>query len=203
MDSPIASSTSQDTLRHSANTLRLFVDTEFTDFANCDLISIGLVSSQGHAFYGENLDFDRSKSSQFVKDNIYPYLNPNQFGAMRHVLSDSVYHFINTLPSYDVIIAVDYPADWWLLNDLLGKRHPKIVGVENIFVKMSQWVLSTSGVNEQDRIKLYNSVKAVFFEGFTEYFNSNPSAIRHHARDDAAANAHGYNRIVREFGFPL
>lgn len=106
MDSPIASSTSQDTLHHSANTLRLFVDTEFTDFANCDLISIGLVSSQGHVFYGENLDFDRSKSSQFAKDNI-------------------------------------------------------------------------------------NSVKAVFFEGFTEYFNSNPSATRHHARDDAAANAHG------------
>jgi len=41
----------------------IFLDTEFTDFIDCELISIGMVSEDGqHAFYAEVLDLDRAKS---------------------------------------------------------------------------------------------------------------------------------------------
>ncbi len=40
----------------------LFLDTEFTDFQQPDLISIGLVSECGsHEFYAERNDFDLCK----------------------------------------------------------------------------------------------------------------------------------------------
>lgn len=43
-------------------TMILFLDTEFTDFQQPDLISIGLVSECGsHEFYAERNDFDLCK----------------------------------------------------------------------------------------------------------------------------------------------
>ncbi|SFJ84850.1 protein of unknown function [Paraburkholderia megapolitana] len=38
--------------------MRIFVDTEFTDFIDCDLISIALVADDGREFYAERNDFD-------------------------------------------------------------------------------------------------------------------------------------------------
>ncbi len=38
----------------------IFLDTEFTDFIDCDLISIGMVSEDGrHFFYAEREDYQR------------------------------------------------------------------------------------------------------------------------------------------------
>lgn len=37
--------------------LLLFVDTEFTDFKDIDLISIGIVSQDLHEFYAENSEY--------------------------------------------------------------------------------------------------------------------------------------------------
>jgi hypothetical protein len=45
--------------------MRLFVDTELTDFIECDLISVALVADDGRKFYGERSDFDRASCSEF------------------------------------------------------------------------------------------------------------------------------------------
>lgn len=47
--------------------MRLFVDTEFTDFIDCDLISIALVATDGREFYGERSDYDQASCSEFVR----------------------------------------------------------------------------------------------------------------------------------------
>ena len=54
--------------------LHLFVDTEFTDFLNCDLISIAIVAADGREFYGERSDFDQGSCSEFVRAAILPQL---------------------------------------------------------------------------------------------------------------------------------
>lgn len=54
-------------LRRARDTLRLYVDTEFTDFLDCDLISIAIVSADGREFYGERSDFDLQSCSEFVR----------------------------------------------------------------------------------------------------------------------------------------
>ena len=51
--------------------MRLFVDTEFTDLLNCDLISIGAVSEDGkHEFYGERSDFDLSQYNEIGRAHV-------------------------------------------------------------------------------------------------------------------------------------
>ncbi len=53
----------------------LFLDTEFTDFIDIDLISIGLVSEDGSAtFYAERNDYRREAASDFVRVAVLPHL---------------------------------------------------------------------------------------------------------------------------------
>lgn len=60
----------------------VFVDTEFTDFIDCELISLGLVSEDGlHALYFEVQDFDRTKCNAFVQEAVLP-----QLGKLNHAL---------------------------------------------------------------------------------------------------------------------
>ncbi len=55
--------------------LKYFVDTEFIENGTTiDLISIGIVSSDGREFYAENIDADLFKASDWVKENVIPQL---------------------------------------------------------------------------------------------------------------------------------
>ncbi|MFC6520885.1 hypothetical protein ACFQAT_15195 [Undibacterium arcticum] len=55
----------------------IFLDTEFTDFIDIELISIGLVSQDGREFYAERNDFDVAKCNNFVRAGILPMLTQN------------------------------------------------------------------------------------------------------------------------------
>ncbi|WP_434717222.1 hypothetical protein P5X00_39880 (plasmid) [Paraburkholderia sp. A2RO-4L] len=57
--------------------MRVYVDTEFTQFIDCDLISIGLVADDGREFYGERADYDRASCSEFVRGDLRR--NPRKF----------------------------------------------------------------------------------------------------------------------------
>ncbi|WP_081059641.1 3'-5' exoribonuclease [Burkholderia stagnalis] len=102
--------------------LHVFVDTEFTDFIECDLISIGLVAEDGREFYGERSDFDQASCSEFVRAAVLPQLGryPDRVftrdglcGALRAWLSQ----FSNgSEPRH---LCFDYGGDWELLCDLL------------------------------------------------------------------------------------
>lgn len=55
--------------------MRVFIDTEFTDFRNPRLISIGLVAEDGREFYCELADgWSRADCSEFVLDTVLPLL---------------------------------------------------------------------------------------------------------------------------------
>src|SRR3569833_2656823 len=54
--------------------MKLFLDTEFTDFIDCDLIAIGIVSEDGKEFYAERNEVDVGRCSAFVREVVLPLL---------------------------------------------------------------------------------------------------------------------------------
>lgn len=58
----------------------VFIDTEFTDFVNPQLISIGMVADSGEEFYAE-VPFSDDRCSEFVRETVIPLLNqyPNAY----------------------------------------------------------------------------------------------------------------------------
>jgi len=58
---------------------KIFLDTEFTGLQqNTSLISIGLVSEQGNAFYAEFSDYDRTQVNGWIKTNVIDNLYLNE-----------------------------------------------------------------------------------------------------------------------------
>jgi hypothetical protein len=54
-------------VKNKKDRLLLFLDTEFTDFKDMDLISIGIVSQDLHEFYAENTEYEQSWCNDLVK----------------------------------------------------------------------------------------------------------------------------------------
>jgi hypothetical protein len=106
-----------------AMSLHLFVDTEFTDFLNCDLISIAIVAADGREFYGERSDFDQGSCSEFVRAAILPQLGqyPDRVFT-REELRTALLSWLDQFAIEDEprILCFDYGGDWELLVDLLG-----------------------------------------------------------------------------------
>ena len=54
--------------------MHIFIDTKFSDFIHGELISIGLVTEDGHEFYAESSEVDWTKCSDFVRVAVLPKL---------------------------------------------------------------------------------------------------------------------------------
>ncbi len=98
--------------------LRVFVDTEFTDFNNKDLISLGAVTETGEFFYGENLDYVKVWESDFVKEIVIPLLEPDKYGFPEKELAARFWCWIEELDCDGVIISYDYHGDWTIIQNL-------------------------------------------------------------------------------------
>lgn len=185
--------------------IRVQIDCEFTDFINCDLISIGCAADNGDEFYGENADFNRNWSSAFVRENIYPLLHPLKYSMSRMELSNRLWSWLEELPCDEVIISYDYQGDYDLFCKLFyADSHPKISSHQNIFANMykecDDQVIAMGG-NDDDYQNLVKKVRATFDLEVIDYF-LNTKEIQHHALSDAKANRAGYTKIVNKFGIP-
>lgn len=153
--------------------MRLFLDTEFTDFTNSELISIGLVDENGREFYAESTSFRREACSDFVNETVLPLLGQYPaalVGTKQHI----AYRLEAWLEDYrdsGATICVDYQTDWDLFLDLLSelpKRSdmsfikPEMIWTNLDLQKIEQWWTETQ-------------------------------FPRHMALYDARANRHGYN----------
>jgi len=103
----------------------IFLDTEFTDFIDCELISIGMVSEDGkHVLYLEVQDFDRSKCNAFVQSNVWSALGQIDGAVVRKVdLQTRLREWFATLPR-NVTIASDSQHDRDLLANALDGAWP-------------------------------------------------------------------------------
>lgn len=99
-------------------TKRIFVDAEFTDFIECELISIALIADDGREFYGERMDFDKQICSTFVREAVLPQLG--QFPDRVFSRAGLQYALREWLEQFNGgTFCVDFQGDLDLLVDLL------------------------------------------------------------------------------------
>lgn len=151
----------------------LFLDTEFTDFIDIDLISIGLVSEDGRAtFYAERIDYRREAASDFVREAVLPHLGQQpEDSCSREELTRRLYEWLRGFPA-TLQIACDSTHDRDLLWDALEDGLPP--NLEPTVLKLA-W-------QSEDR---------VFNEAVYKYHDQ-PGRPRHHALHDAQSLRHGW-----------
>jgi hypothetical protein len=144
----------------------LFLDTEFTDFLNCHLISLALVAEDGDELYVELTDYPRQHVSTFVRDIVEPLLGttPGAVVGERAAVREAVLQFLARHPG--AVVACDYQGDWKLLLELLGAECPARLAGVNIYPLLDQQCMN-------------------------RYFERH-QVPRHHALHDARANRHAY-----------
>lgn len=96
----------------------IFLDTEFTDFIDCDLIAIGMVSEDGqHEFYAERNDYEAAWCNAFVREAVLPLLGRfPEVVCSREELTRRLWTWFATLPR-QVKLACDSAHDRDLLWD--------------------------------------------------------------------------------------
>lgn len=157
-----------------------FIDTEFTDFINTEMLSIGMVTSDmRHEFYAERTDYSLKMCSDFVKEEILPLFDKSGFVGTKEEIGFKVVDWIISLPYSEVVMVIDYHTDWEILGDLLP------------LVPMK---LKRSPVYVQS---LTDFATRVAVKGFEEYYD-NIDKRRHHALVDAKANRHGWLAAMKK-----
>lgn len=74
-----------------------YLDTEFIDGKCLDLISIGIVSHDGRAYYAQSIEFSTSNVPDFVRDHVWSSLHycPHSDNTQEHnqsILLSKLYH---------------------------------------------------------------------------------------------------------------
>lgn len=104
----------------------VFLDTEFTDFVNPHLISIGLASEYGEEFYAE-VPFPSAACSAFTREVVLPLLGRVPDAAcLPENLRVKIIKWIEIVrrSDEDVEICFDFQTDWDLFVHALDCRVP-------------------------------------------------------------------------------
>lgn len=158
----------------------ILLDTEFTDFTQCDLISIGMACDVGgHTFYAERSDYERSWCNPAVQTGILPLLDGSNT-VTRTELAVQLRTWLAALPckpGKKIVIGGDCLTDWDLLLDALNGELPaNILGQYH---------------DKRDMIAL------PVFQNAVRHYHSQPGHPWHHALHDACALREGWLAWVR------
>jgi hypothetical protein len=155
--------------------LKVFIDTEFTDFLEPDLISLGMAAESGEEFYGE-VPYAHYKCSEFVKEVVLELLGkiPHTYYNSHYELARAIIQWLEIVRQSDqmVEICVDAQTDWDLFSHALDNRVPTWARLRHI---------GYSNVNELLRY---------------EYHAKN-GLPEHHALYDACANRYAFREPVK------
>jgi len=152
--------------------IRLFVDTEFTDLIDCELLSIGVVSADGREFYMERNDVDLSRCGDFCRVAVLPQLgkDPSAVGTELETAFTLKNWLISFLPDAPVVVSVDHPTDWELFAYLVRDEQT---------LKVPAWIRAQSIRNALDP------------RDIEQYWKIHGRRA-HHALHDARANRFAY-----------
>jgi hypothetical protein len=174
------------------------IDTEFTDFIDCELMSIGAVSEDGeHEFYVEITDYTHEYRSLFVMDHIVPLLDNAKHGLPYNLACLELSDWIDSLPTKSVEVIVDYGQDHQFMREMLNVKTPQTPVTYQFITPAFINMLNGRGIDDinQERISM-----RLMHAGMEDYFQIDPR--RHHALVDAKANRHGwlkgYNNAVEK-----
>lgn len=148
----------------------IFIDTEFTDFIDCHLISLGMVTQHNDELYLE-VSYPDEACSPFVREAVIPLLNhePNHF-YQKENLQSRILNWLKLIKKKedDIEVCFDYQTDWDLFYDALDGEVPSYIIPR----------LVNSYISE---VLLY------------EFWKNNPTLHKHHALHDARANAYAFS----------
>lgn len=98
--------------------MRIWFDTEFIDNGKTiDLISIGMVREDGNELYLQNVECDRSKACDWVKENVFPGLD-DSFNVSKSLMRQQIFEFAEARPKFWAYYAA---YDWVVLCQLFGR----------------------------------------------------------------------------------
>lgn len=103
--------------------MKFFFDTEFIeDGKTIDLVSIGIVCDDGGRFYAESSEFDASKASPWVVENVLKHLEDPEHRMTRADLKEEVLTFVHAFSRGQKPEFWSYYADydWVVLCQLFG-----------------------------------------------------------------------------------
>jgi hypothetical protein len=143
---------------------RFFLDTEFTSFDACQLISVAIVGEDGSEFYGECSHFERPLCSDFVREVVLPQLGKIPGRSMPFIqLRSELIAWLHRVPMKPKpVLCFDFEGDRQLVTHLIGGPLPRGWKTENVYNRLNA-----------DRLAAYFA----------------PHGGEHHALHDARANA--------------
>lgn len=101
----------------------VFFDTEFSNFTECELISVGFVSVDGHhEFYCELTDYHFGACSDFVRAEVLPHLEQQHTQCDKNLLNNRLLTWFKILPN--ITIACDSLFDLKLLQSIFSGDMP-------------------------------------------------------------------------------
>lgn len=151
--------------------LNVFIDTEFTDFLDPQLISIGLVAQTGEEFYAE-LPYDVRACSAFVKEAVLPLLGYAPHAEMsKDVLYGELTNWLRLVrpTGKEIFICYDYQTDWDLFYEVLDGRVPS-------------WCRRRMVADRINELLRYE-------------FHQQNKLPEHHALNDARANCYAFREL--------
>ncbi len=110
----------------------LFLDTEFSNYSNPDLISIGIARAGGGDFYAELTDYPRENCTDFVRVEIIPLLGKIPGAACASVeLASCLRAWFDALPEPATVV-YDFLTDWQLLQAAFAGDLPPNIGAHQL-----------------------------------------------------------------------
>lgn len=160
--------------------MKIYIDTEFTDFVQAKLISFGLAAENGKELYVELTDgWVPEACSAFVRDEVLPLLGRDPAQAMgRREARGLAMAWLKALG--EVTLVYDATLDWSLLVELLGLPDAGCSGIRR---EALAWPGSALARRCDDLLR--------------EAKESN--SYRHHALDDAKALRQAVTQTEAEF----
>ncbi len=155
--------------------MKVFIDTEFTDFIDCHLISLGMVTERDEEFYAE-VPYPDKACSAFVREVVLKLIQLVKYPdakCEKDELRSRILDWLKLVRRGNEVLEIcyDYQTDWDLFADALDGDIPSFI-----------------------KPRLVNSeISDLLFE---QFFEHNRDHYQHHALHDAKANAYAFRERI-------
>jgi hypothetical protein len=174
--------------------MKIFLDTEFTNFETPDLISIGLISENSKTFYRESSSYSHVNCSDFVMEKVVPLLSEK--AIEQEQIKIELVQWLKGF-SEDIYICVDSSYDENLFNKIIGKvSYVKIINLMELIGIEIKNNIRLGKININDVENLVLELKDCFSNEVANYFIEN-NKEEHHALNDAIANKKAFFNTVK------
>lgn len=170
----------------------IFIDTEFTDFLNIELMSLGMVTERGEELYVEITDYNRGKESEFVRNGIVQMFDHAKYGKTKHDAALYVKEWLEALPGNSVLFVADYYSDFQLLQDLLADVEVNKKLQAGMIDKALMMTLHERGFHLPGELSKAYRRFVMGVDGHEDHHFR-----RHHALDDAKMNRYAFLEALK------